>query len=87
MVAGETKTDLDLLLAKSYESKLSRECWALKITDERLRAYLDALRRAYAEGKRPVWVRVAEVLEEDFGISMGYETIRRHVSGGCRCAM
>lgn len=86
MVAGETKTDLDALVAASYDSHTGRPGFCTKQDTGPLMDYLDKLRDVVAGGGQPpVYAQVRRLISQHFGVRVGYEAIKAHVEGSCPC--
>lgn len=83
-MAAEEAVDVDSLVAESFTTRDGRPCWGEHVSPDVAR-YIEALRAAMAEGRKPVWARVTAILRERFAIMITGDTAKRHVTGGCRC--
>lgn len=77
--------DIEALVDRA--SGLKRQgprCWAEALTGE-AKDFMEAVERRIADGDRFTYPRIAEVLDEEFGVKIGPHTVGAHLKRRCRC--
>jgi hypothetical protein len=78
---------LEELIKKSSQAKASRVCWAAKLKGDAKQfvGILQQKTQSSDPDERPVFARVAEILQSEFGLTPSRSGIITHLKGECQC--
>lgn len=55
------------------------------VPDGDAREFLDLVAQKYVNGERVIQVRIREILSREWGVKLGEDALRNHLTGVCDC--